>query len=102
MREKGKLAGRDSKTCERDDRHRARQLGDAGGATGVHARRLLDEALCRQEVHIATSPGSLLQCLTADREVVVGSAGTALRVEMGDAAVVERDLVTVTVHDRIE
>jgi hypothetical protein len=45
----------------------------------------------------------LLQCVAADREVVAGCAdGITPRVEQEDAAVVERDLVTTAVDNRIE
>ena len=67
LRERGK-SPRDPKTRERDDRHRARQLGNARGVAGRHARRLLYERVCRQEVEVATSPGLLVQCIAADRE----------------------------------
>src|SRR5436190_1641339 len=80
----------------------ARQLWHAGGLTAVRPGWLLDERVCGQEVDVAVSPRSLLQCIAADREVVVRRAGSAARVEHQDAAVVERDLVTVAVDDRIE
>ena len=60
VRQKREVFRSDLNTCARRDRDGARQLRHAGNVAAVQPRRLLDEALGRQEVDVASSPRSLL------------------------------------------
>src|SRR5215211_8065733 len=98
LAEEGEAPRLDAEAGEGRYGHRARELRHACLMPAVEASRLLDERVRGQQIDVAGSPRPPGERVSADGEVVVRLAGVIEH----EAAVVERQLVSAAVDDRVE